>query len=66
MSFEKIKTVLGSTAFVIVAIPFFSAWTFGGLAGAIWAALNDDLLAVVLSIFIPLYGAIYCIGEVFS
>ncbi len=61
MSFEKIKMVLGTTAAMTIVVAFSIAWTFGGLPGAIWAALKDDLLAMVLPIFIPLYGAIYCI-----
>ena len=51
---------------VPVAIFFFGAWTFGGFIGAVWAAVNDDLLNVVLSIFIPFYGAYYTIAQLFG
>ena len=50
---------------VFVAIPMMVAWTFGGIAGAIFAAINDSLLNVVLSIFVPMYGAAYCIAQAF-
>lgn len=56
---------LRDTVAGIVIIPLSLAWMFGGFAGAIYAAINDDLIDVVLSIFIPGYGAFYCIAQAF-
>ena len=58
---EKIVAGVMGVIMVPVAVLFFGAWTFGGFIGAVWAAVNDDLLNVVLSIFIPFYGAYYTI-----
>jgi hypothetical protein len=44
-----------------LAMSFAVLWIFGGFIGAIVAAFNDHLVSLVLSIFIPLYGAIYTI-----
>ena len=43
-----------------------AAYAFGGFAGALWAASEHDLLNVVLSIFIPFWGAGYVLFQVFS
>ena len=56
---EAIVAFLGGT----LAMIFGAAWAFGGPVGAIWAAVNDDLLNVVLSIMIPFYGAYYTIAQ---
>lgn len=45
------------TLAAIVLVPIMFLWTFGGLIGAIIEASRDDLLGVVLAIFIPGYGA---------
>jgi uncharacterized membrane protein len=50
---EKLKEILLS----IVAIPLIFLWAFGAFIGAIINAINNNLLGVVLSIFIPGYGA---------
>lgn len=42
---------------------FLIAWTFGGVIGAIYWAINDNLLFVVLSLFIPLFGAVTIISD---
>lgn len=41
-------------------------WSFGGLIGAIIKATQDDLLGVVLSIFVPGYGAIITVITIFE
>lgn len=51
---EALKEALGATAFAVIGI----LWTFGGLFGAVIEALRNDLLGVVLAIFIPGYGAV--------
>ena len=51
----------GLTAGVIVI--FYICWAFGGVVGAIYWAVNEELLDVVLSIFIPMYGAISMIAD---
>lgn len=53
------------TTLGLVWIVFAIAWTFGGFIGAIYWAIKGDLLAVVLSIFIPLYGAISVVLDLF-
>ena len=63
-SITKIGEMLGAGVTLVLAILITTAWGFGGMVGAIWAAVNDDLLSVVLSIFIPLYGAIYAITQI--
>ena len=60
---EKIMAGVIGVVMVPLAVFFFGAWTFGGFIGAVWAAINDDLLDVVLSIFIPFYGAWYSISQ---
>lgn len=45
------------TLAAVVMVPVMFLWTFGGLIGAIIEASRDDLLGVVLAIFIPGYGA---------
>jgi len=44
----------------------FIVWVFGGLVGAIYWAAHDDLLSVVLSIFVPLYGAASMLWDLVS
>jgi len=44
----------------------FIVWVFGGLVGAIYWAVHDDLLSVVLSIFVPLYGAASMLWDLVS
>ena len=43
---------------MILFVPLLILWTFGGMIGAIIEALRNDLLGVVLAIFIPGYGAV--------
>ncbi len=53
-SMESIKDgVLG-----LLMIPLLVAYAFGGFIGAVYWAIKGDILAVVLSIFIPFFGAI--------
>ena len=47
----------------IFAILMTLSWGFGGLIGAIYWAVKDELLFCVLSIFIPLFGAITVIWD---
>lgn len=37
---------------------FYLLWAFGGFVGAVYWAIEENLLNVVLSIFIPLYGGL--------
>ena len=60
--YEMAVGFLATTFGVAVAI----LWAIGGPGGAIWAAINDDLLSVVLSIFIPFYGAWYALDHLFG
>lgn len=41
-----------------LALFFYVLWAFGGFIGAIYWAVQESLLNVVLSIFIPLYGGL--------
>lgn len=59
---EKLKLAVFSVAGICFAI----LWLFGGFLGAVIAAFHNDLLSVVLSIFIPAYGAIYTIISLIS
>ena len=59
---EGIAAFLGVTFAMTVSI----GWMLGGPAGAIWAAINDDILNAVLSIVIPFYGAVYVIIQLFE
>ena len=59
---EAALATLG-VALVMVVSAF---WGLGGPVGAIWAAVNNDLLNVVLSIVIPFYGAYYTISQILS
>lgn len=51
---EKSKSILLG----IMMIPLFILWSFGAFIGAVINATNNNILGVVLSIFIPGYGAI--------
>jgi hypothetical protein len=41
-------------------------WSFGGFIGAIIQASRDDMMGVVLSIFIPGYGAVVTVLSLFG
>ncbi len=56
---NKLADALGG-AFLMLLI---FAWGFGGLIGAIYWAVKDSLINVVLSIFIPGYGILSTIGN---
>lgn len=65
---NKLPELLGAAAGSALAGVYFvilAMWTFGGLIGAIYWAVQDDLIFVVLSIFIPGFGAISTIIDVF-
>jgi uncharacterized membrane protein len=49
----------------IIGIAFMLAYGLGGIVGAIYWAIQENLLYVVLSIFIPLFGAITVIHDYF-
>ena len=51
---RRIVEAVGVVGAMTVAV----AWSLGGVAGAIYWAVEDDLLNVVLSLIVPLYGAI--------
>lgn len=59
---SKLGESLGGILIVIFGI----IYTFGGVVGAIIAAVHNDLLNVVLCIFIPMYGGIYSIIKILS
>ncbi|MEX2629847.1 MAG: hypothetical protein WD341_07905 [Tistlia sp.] len=46
-----------------VAVFFYVLWAFGGFVGAVYWAIQESLLNVVLSIFIPLYGGLSVIYD---
>lgn len=46
-----------------LAVFFYLLWAFGGFVGAVYWAIEDSLLNVVLSIFIPLYGGLSVIFD---
>ena len=50
---EMLSFMAGGSLFLLMIL-----WSLGGFVGAIYWAKNDNLLNVVLSIFIPLYGII--------
>lgn len=50
----KIAALAGGS----LALFFYVLWAFGGFIGAIYWAVQESLLNVVLSIFIPLYGGL--------
>lgn len=50
----KIAALAGGS----LALFFYALWAFGGFIGAIYWAIQESLLNVVLSIFIPLYGGL--------
>lgn len=54
---DKIKIFF----FSALGVFFTALWFFGGFIGAIVAAFRGDLIHLVLSIFIPAYGAIYTV-----
>lgn len=46
-----------------IGLAFVLAYGFGGFVGAVYWAIQRDILNVVLSIFIPLYGAISVVWD---
>lgn len=48
------------TVFILVL------WSFGGFIGAIIQASRDDMVGVVLSIFVPGYGAVVTVLSLFG
>lgn len=48
------------TAFILIL------WSFGGFIGAIIQASRDDMVGVVLSIFVPGYGAVVTVLSLFG
>ena len=49
---KRIADFLGNS----VAVLFGFLWITSAFAGAVYGAINGDLLDIVFSIFIPLYG----------
>ena len=41
-------------------------WSFGGFIGAVIQASRDDMVGVVLSIFVPGYGAVVTVLSLFG
>lgn len=58
------KDLMDAAAGIVVFI-LGMLWAFGGLIGSIYWAMNDYLLGVVLSLFIPGYGAVSVLLDVF-
>jgi len=56
---DTIQDFLGTVVVLILGI----AWSFGGLVGAIYWAIQENFLFIVLSLFIPMFGAISTIGD---
>jgi hypothetical protein len=46
--------------------PIAILWVWGAPIGAIISAANEDLLGVVLSIFIPLYGGYVAVASLIN
>lgn len=46
------------TVGMILVAPLAILWAFGGVIGALIEASRNDLVGVVLAIFIPGYGAV--------
>ena len=63
---QQIRDIILGTLGVAFGVVFFTLWGLGSPIGAIWAAVNDDLLSVVLSIVIPLYGGYYAVSQLLS
>ncbi len=51
-------SVYKETAGSIVLVPLIFLYIFSALIGAVYWAVHEDILNVVLSIFIPLYGSL--------
>lgn len=58
----KLSDTLGGVALAAL----FIGYVFGGFIGAVWAAIEGDLLNVVLSIFIPMWGAGYVVYQLLN
>ncbi|MCD8519933.1 MAG: PGF-CTERM sorting domain-containing protein [Alphaproteobacteria bacterium] len=56
-----LKEKLKLTLFGVVGTASAILWFFGAFIGAVIAAVHNDLLSLVLSIFIPGFGAIYTV-----
>ena len=50
----------------LIFVPICVLWVWGAPIGAIISAANEDLLGVVLSIFIPLYGGYVAIASLIN
>jgi hypothetical protein len=62
---EGVKS-FGQTLAVIPLAVVSIAWSFGGIAGAIYWAYHRELVDAVLSVFIPFYGAISVLWDLLS
>ena len=56
---KSIKDFIGGTILLILIV----LYIFGAFIGAVYWAFQESLINVVLSIFVPLYGAITLIIE---
>lgn len=59
-AFEKFGDSIASVFYLAFAF----AWTFGGIAGAVYWASEGEAWKVLWSLVIPLYGAITVMGDV--
>ena len=49
---------------VAIAIAVGGAWAVGGLVGTVYWALEDEVVNALLSVFIPMYGAVSVLMDV--
>lgn len=49
---------------VVIAIVVGGAWAVGGLVGTVYWALEDEVVNALLSVFIPMYGAVSVLMDV--
>lgn len=52
--------------FGVLTVFILILWSFGGFIGAVIKATRHDILGVVLSIFIPGYGAVVTVLSLFG
>ena len=60
LSMENIGRFFG----FLLAVAVGGAWAVGGMVGTIYWALKDEMVSALLSVFIPMYGAISVILDI--
>ena len=61
---ENIVVVVVNVLGGALAVLFGLAWFASGFVGAIYWVVEDDALNAVLSVFIPMYGAVTVIMDI--